>query len=329
MSPDSARGAQAELRVRFAADAASVPAARRFVRDGLTTWGRPGLVEDAALCVTELTSNAALHSSSRFFEIRVLDLRETVRISVSDKGTVPVEAVVPRQPRPLAAGEEVNGLPLADYPTTGRGLVIVSTLASAWGIEETADGKAVWVELAQNGDEYPVRPPQTTSQQQPANDWQSQGLPAGWRVVRLAACPVVLSLRQDQHLDELIRELQLIEGHPEHPPSDRLSAVISGLLQRGAHVRHTGRRTAQDAAAAGLDVIDVDLAMPVHMAQLVRDLNRAVHAADALCEERELLTLASTPDVRALRNWMTEEFGRQLERGEPPVPWSTWQANRA
>jgi hypothetical protein len=32
--------------------------------------------------------------------------------------------------------------------TAGRGLVLVSALADAWGIEPDRDGKIVWVELA-------------------------------------------------------------------------------------------------------------------------------------------------------------------------------------
>ncbi len=37
------------LQVRLAADAASVPAARRFVADGLNAWGEGGLVDAAEL----------------------------------------------------------------------------------------------------------------------------------------------------------------------------------------------------------------------------------------------------------------------------------------
>ena len=84
------------LRIRLAADAASVPGARRFVADGLRAWGRPNLVDDAALCVSELAANATLHSASTFMEIVMSGLDRSVRISVEDDGMTPAEAVVPR-----------------------------------------------------------------------------------------------------------------------------------------------------------------------------------------------------------------------------------------
>src|SRR3954469_25883354 len=58
-----------ELRVRFATDPASVPGARRFVRDGLASWGLAHLSDDVALCVTELAANSALHSAGSFMSV--------------------------------------------------------------------------------------------------------------------------------------------------------------------------------------------------------------------------------------------------------------------
>ena len=60
------RDAPSRLQVRLAADAASVPAVRRFVADGLTAWGEVRLVEAAELVASELSSNAALHAMAEF-----------------------------------------------------------------------------------------------------------------------------------------------------------------------------------------------------------------------------------------------------------------------
>lgn len=57
------------LRLSLAAEPVSVPAARRFVADGLASWGRNDLLDDATLCVSELASNAALHASSTFMHV--------------------------------------------------------------------------------------------------------------------------------------------------------------------------------------------------------------------------------------------------------------------
>lgn len=326
MSRDSARDGHSDLHVRFAADPASVPAARRFVRDGLATWGRSNLVDDAVICVTELTSNAALHSAGHFFEVFLRALPGAVRVSVADEGQVPLEAIVPRRGRPPTTNEQVNGLPLDDEPTTGRGLVIVSTLARSWGIDETQSGKRIWADLADDGAEHPVRPPERAEPAKAAVNWQTEGLPDDWQIVRLERCPVLLSLRQDQHLDELIRELQLLGADRENQPSRLLAEVLEGLLRAGAAVRHTGRRIAQDAAEAGLELTDIDIAVPVQTSKTVQQLNLAVQAVDELCEEQALLTLASAPELRSLRNWMTAEFVRQIEQMLPPTTYADFVA---
>ena len=147
-------------------------------------------------------------------------------------------------------------------------------------------------------------------------------LPPGWQRVVLADCPVVLSLRQDDHLDELIRELQLIDAAGKQQTRE-LTDVISGLLGRHAHARHLGRRLAQDAMAAGKDTMTITLPVPVSASQDIRELDEAVRKADAMCRQTRLLTLASPPDVRALRTWMVQEFVHQIEHDAAPRPFTS------
>jgi hypothetical protein len=142
--------------------------------------------------------------------------------------------------------------------------------------------------------------------------------------VLLLECPVALSLRQDEHLDELIRELQLLAADGDNPRSRGLALELQGLLSGPAHARHTGRRIAQQAAAAGKDHIDVDMAMPREFSGEVQKLQVAVRSADVLCEEMRLLTLASSAELRALRAWMTEQLVTQIEEGAEPVSWQEW-----
>jgi anti-sigma regulatory factor (Ser/Thr protein kinase) len=141
------------VRARFVADPASVPGARWFVANEIRDWGRAALVEDAELCVSELAANAALQSSSTFMEIALEALEGGVRISVEDDGVEPLETVVPGfdfSDVDIDADidfEEPVGTSLADEATNGRGLAIVSYLAADWGVDQTATGKRVWVEL--------------------------------------------------------------------------------------------------------------------------------------------------------------------------------------
>lgn len=314
-----------ELRIQLAAAPVSVPAARRFVTDGLRSWQLGRLVDDATLCVSELASNAALHSTGRFMLVAMRRIGDAVRISVEDDGAVPAEAVLPRPSFPDP--EEPADVLLADEATTGRGLAIVSILASDWGVEETERGKRVWADIDDGTDAHGVRPPRTAPEPSaaPAHD----GLPPGWALVRLLGCPVRLSLRQDEHLDELVRELQLMAADLADPRSGALVGELQGLLSGPASARHTGRLLAQKAAETGEEHIDVEMAMPREFAAEVRRLDVAVQAADVLCGDLRLLTLASSPDLRALRAWMTDQITSQLERGADPVSWNGWVADRA
>ena len=111
----------------------SVPLARRRLTRLLHAWDRAELLPDAALLVSELAGNAVLHGclSDRPFRVRATLRRDTLRIEVTDpRGQ--------RRPRLRATGPE---------DTYGRGLVLVSRLASRWGVDHRGGDKTVWCEL--------------------------------------------------------------------------------------------------------------------------------------------------------------------------------------
>lgn len=322
--PDAPTG---RLHVRFAADPASVPGARRFVVDGLHAWGLDDLEDDAALCVSELAGNAALHGASTFMWIEVWRSRDVVRLSVEDDGDVPVDVVVPRADYIHEGAASVHDVD--SEPTTGRGLGIVGFLARAWGVEPTREGKRIWVELGGDGAlGAPPLAPHGEAEEVAAPAPDAGPLPPDWALVRLAGCPVRLSLRQDEHLDELVREFQLLAADRGNDRSLALARQIEGLLHSPAHARFTGRRLAQQADRAGRTHVDIEMAMPRQASTWVRELRDAVLAADALCADRRLLTLASTEDLTLLRAWMTEELVAQIETGAAPRTWDDWLAGR-
>jgi anti-sigma regulatory factor (Ser/Thr protein kinase) len=315
-----ARGGQPALRVRLVANVSSVPGARRFVTDGLLDWGREHLVDDGALCVTEMAANAALHSGSAYMQVEISDLDPAVRLSVEDAGgLVPLPAVAP-PPVPAARPGDV---PLAEaVGTTGRGLAIVSVLAESWGIDERAGGRRIWAHLAGDGVEHRVRPPVVTVRD--VTMPQPGVLPADWATVRMLRCPVQLGLRVDQRLDDLVRELQLIDSEEGPIPPRELGQLIERLVTRPAFARHMGRRIAMDAAAAGLEYVDIEMTLPREMASSVRELLAADNLADEICETHQLLTPRSTPEMVSLRTWMTECIVTQAEEDAAPVPYDEW-----
>ena len=326
------------LRIRFAADPASVPGARRFVADGLRAWGHADLVDDATLCVSELAGNAALHGGSSYIDVGVQALDRVVRVFVEDDGPVPVEAVSPRTTlpvfsadAPLNAFEESGDLEdldvlLLDQPATGRGLAIVSVLASDWGVETLENGKRVWADLGTpvEGAGSGAKAPDGAHVPAPGPDV----LPPGWTVVRLAGCPVELSLQQDQHLDELVRELTLISADHENPESAAIAHRLDAILRTPAHARLAGRRQAMQARDRGERLVDVEMAIPREFSAAVTELHAAVIEADVLCDEQRLLTLTSPRELREFRTWMTEQIVDQVERDAEPVTWDDWRSRR-
>lgn len=124
---------------RFPSVPRIVPAARHAAAHALTHWGVAGSeVEDAALVVSELVTNAVRHGRvpGRLVELRlVYDLEKSVTVEVSDTGD--------GRPSPDAA-------PPAAVPASaesGRGLPLVAALAAEWGVRDRVVGKTVWARL--------------------------------------------------------------------------------------------------------------------------------------------------------------------------------------
>jgi len=116
--------------VSLPAEPASASVARRFVRDSLDAWGAGGFEEVAVLLTSELVTNALLHArSAPELNVRLVDGR--LRITVADH--TPVAPVRKRYGKEAA---------------TGRGLLLIETMANAWGTEPSDVGKVVWFELS-------------------------------------------------------------------------------------------------------------------------------------------------------------------------------------
>ncbi|GAA3388581.1 ATP-binding protein [Streptomyces roseoviridis] len=112
----------------------SVSRARRLAEERLILWGcGPDIRETVALVVSELVTNAVVHTASARFVCELREGEERLRIAVRDEGG-------PAGPRIRDCGEEERG----------RGLILVDALATAWGADRTGHGTAqiVWAELA-------------------------------------------------------------------------------------------------------------------------------------------------------------------------------------
>jgi anti-sigma regulatory factor (Ser/Thr protein kinase) len=116
----------------FPAVPAQVREARRFLAGLLDGGPAAG---DALICLSELVSNAVVHSRSResggSFTLRVQLADQRLRVEVCDQG----------------GPWHSPGRPSSAEPG-GRGLLIVGQLASRWGCEgHSRTGWTVWFEL--------------------------------------------------------------------------------------------------------------------------------------------------------------------------------------
>jgi serine/threonine-protein kinase RsbW len=120
------------LRLRLPCDA-SAPALARRALDKLAAI--ESIREEALLVVSELATNAVLHSGSlpeEDFEVRAELVSAGLRIEVTDQGRSESNPVA-RERNPLVPG--------------GMGLRVVEALARRWGSERDHQ-LVVWAELA-------------------------------------------------------------------------------------------------------------------------------------------------------------------------------------
>lgn len=114
----------------FACAPAAVPAARRFVTDTLRGWDLSHIVDDAAIVVTELATNAVVHAGTEFV-VKLTRRKGRIHIAVSDGNRTGFV-----QPSPPDAGAG-----------SGRGLHLVGAIARRWGSGLNGEGKLVWAEI--------------------------------------------------------------------------------------------------------------------------------------------------------------------------------------
>ena len=113
----------------FPAAASQIRHARVFLTAVIP--GHP-LADDAALCLSDIATNAVMHSNSRqaggTFTVRITHCPSHLRVEVEDQGG------------PWTPSQEGDG-------RRGRGLLIVTQLATAWGTSGGITARAVWFEI--------------------------------------------------------------------------------------------------------------------------------------------------------------------------------------
>jgi anti-sigma regulatory factor (Ser/Thr protein kinase) len=138
------------------AQAATVPEARRAVRQWLHEQHLDVHVDAAQLVVSELVGNVVLHVGG-VVELRASRAGEEVLLEVSDGSAVLPHTRV-----------------FSSTSSTGRGMRLVHSLSAAHGVSVTPGGKTVWVRLTAD---TAARSDDELSSQFSDVDWLAQAEP--------------------------------------------------------------------------------------------------------------------------------------------------------
>ncbi|NGO08981.1 SpoIIE family protein phosphatase [Streptomyces sp. HC44] len=105
--------------------------ARRFTKRTLRAWGVTEETDAILLVVSELVTNALVHTDGQV-RLDLTLINNRFRVAVADAS--------PRSPvKPTSIGWEATG---------GRGILLVEALSAAWGTVPAGGGKQVWSEIA-------------------------------------------------------------------------------------------------------------------------------------------------------------------------------------
>ena len=298
-------------------DAWAAAGARARVAEALaaveaTEPGGGDLVETAQLLVSELVSNVLLHTDSPA-RLRLEVEAGVLRVEVLDELPVP----------------PVAGL-LDPAAVSGRGLLLVASLATRWGVRPTGgEGKAVWFELR---DDQP--PPDEAAlldlwdldgegrRAEDADDppRDTSGVPPGAGGAALeAAAEVVVEVPDVRvaaqqatkaHLDDLVRDLALVQRAARERPGAadphglvELADRLLALCHRLAGFRAQLRQQTVEAAARAEETVTLRLRVPRDIGPDLEAYERALDEADAHCAAGRLLVDPAPAALAAFRRW--------------------------
>jgi len=284
------------------AELSSVVAARRLVDSAVGSWGvGEKVAQDAALVVSELVTNAVLHTGT-VVSVRVRHLDPGVRLEVEDGSTQP-PVVVTDRPEDL----------LANPFMTGRGLALLAATADRWGSDPLPDGKAVWAEVG-TGWRRPGAAASMRSSAAPEFASPPGAAAAAGRMVHIIGVPVRLLIESVRQFADLQREMQVV-GLDHSGPTElvdlaetnrQISAHIGGLRQAGADM-------AEAALERGESIIDFDVEVADEAVEAFDQLGSLMRQINGPLGRRHLLSMPPSAEVVAYRTCYRDQISSQLE----------------
>jgi PAS domain S-box-containing protein len=269
------------------AQAASAGRARRLVAEAAAASGHEELVDLATLLVSEVVTNSVLHAGTEM-RLRCGPSGAGIRVEVFDRSSL----------MPSVRHYDADA-------TTGRGLGLVSALATSWGVDCEDDGKTLWFELDDRAADEGSRGSEPVIQSPPAKTPLE---------IRLCGASPPLVQATIEHGDALLRELALLA----------LGGELEDTLPQGWRLPQFDVSEILAAAAAATVAmqgkIDLTFGLPAGADTAAIERLRLVDRADALAREGRLLCAPALPEVAMCRHWLYSEIAEQAA-GVAPRAW--------
>jgi hypothetical protein len=275
---------------------ASSGEARRFVIQLTEEWGLAGVAEEAALCVTELATNAILHTRERFV-ITVRPIGDGVRIEVMDGSPHQIPLATPR------TGAAVD---LTTLGLSGRGLQIVAAVAARWGMFTTYQAKTIWAEVTGESNGLPSEPILILDRPGPPSPDAVE--------LHFLDLPTRAAVSSGIQVEDVVRGAQLEFSTETSRPDNRVGRLFD-LLDRTVSIRLSGRHAALMASAAGDSHFDFNV---------WTEIDALVGLGELSVFLRDIGDVLAVPmarpsdEVNEFREWLNQETSRQLA-GEGPT----------
>lgn len=284
--------------VALPADLRHVRTARQHLRDVLAFAHLDDLSDRAALAVSEVVTNAFVHTGTPV-QLRVVIRGESVRVEVEDGGT---------QPPTRRA--------YADTASTGHGLQLLEESVERWGTTELTHGKVVWFEF---GDVDPVSQP-------PRHHGPSDAGPQVVRVI-LRQVPLLMHLAWQEHAASLLRDYLLFALATDEDALDhhaQASAAMSLLYEQLPTPVLGDEPAALMAKAIEPHVTATELVIDIPTAAVpyFDTLNTLLECAITAASSGSLLSPPTQPEITEMRRWMCAEVARQSAGDPTATPWT-------
>ena len=284
-----------------------------MVRRVLNEAGRADLLEPAQLLVSEVVTNALVHSGTSI----------DVSMSADEQGVL------------VEVGDGSKHLPrLRSYAataSTGRGLSLLNQTADDWGVVPGIRGKTVWFVLSADNSaqsepfgEEPAGDGVVRLRVVPAEPVP----PAGEAVtVALLNVPLLLHGAWQQHAEAVLREhlLACMDNHCAADPFVEHSMAVDALALLAEHIPDL--EVAGDIDDLMADAVDprvsiakVELAIPRGSVQHFGVLDVTMNAAQDMASRGRLLVADVQPELRMMREWLCGQVLDQAA-GRDPVAW--------